>query len=116
MSGFSVNMRTLLVFLDLTDNIMYILNGVMMAVTFFIFRAVLFAWVLFFKIGWQPCVGLVTGSYWDKYPDQKNAIYSKLSVVSLIVMFFINYFWFYKICTGLMKAVSKFGKGSKTKS
>jgi hypothetical protein len=107
MSTFNVNMRVLMSLLDLTDNWVYVLNGFSMTISYFIFRIVLISWILVSKLSWQPFVGLLTGVYWDQYPNQDGVIYGKIAMFNFMLIGILNYFWFYKIFKGLIKAITK---------
>ena len=106
-STFFVNMRVLMSMLKLQDTTLYIVNGLSMTLVFFIVRVLYIIWLIAFKIGPEPILGLFTGNFWDTYPNRENVIYGKIAITSFIAMAFLNFFWFNKILKGLMKALAK---------
>lgn len=109
-----VNMRVLMSLLGMQDSILYIANGFTMTFMFFLVRVVNLSFILFVKIGYVPVVGMVTGDFWNNYPKDKLT-YGKLAIINIFLASFLNFFWFYKMFKGLLKAISKSGKKVQSK-
>ena len=101
-STFFVNLRWLLATHHLTDNIVYIVNGLMMTLSFFFYRIVLYTYMIFWVI--YP-VTIDQVNYVKEYPTKAEQYFGYFLIIAYIIMGSLQVFWFNKILQGLLKAL-----------
>ena len=112
-----VNGRQILAWHHLGDTSFYLANGIMMAWSFFWVRVVFYGYMIFGRVRhWA----FVEPNFWETYyPDTLSQILCWLSITLYFSMYLLQLFWFYKILTGLLKALGfikkKAKKGEKVK-
>ena len=111
-STFFVNARFLLAKHKLSSTTIYIVNGLLMTLSFFVVRVVYYKWILFSV---YRNMGLYDSERMKNYPENK-VMMRHACVFLYIVMYFLQLFWFYKIFSGLMKVLLGGGGSKKTKT
>uniref|UniRef100_A0A7S3CQB2 TLC domain-containing protein n=1 Tax=Strombidium rassoulzadegani TaxID=1082188 RepID=A0A7S3CQB2_9SPIT len=97
----SVNLRAIMAMHKATDNALYVLNGLMMTLSFFVFRVVYYRYMIFWKI--HDMATYRSETFWATYPAEKHAL-CLFCIVVYFIMFCLQLFWFSKIVMGLFKA------------
>ena len=64
LSTFNVNNRVLLSLLDQNNTFIYMFNGIVMTITFFLMRVVYYSWILAVK--W-PQIAMYSYQFWQNY-------------------------------------------------
>ena len=106
-----VNGRQILVWHHLEDTSIYIANGLMMTVSFFWVRVVFYGYMILGKCRhWA----FIEPNFWETYyPDTSSRVLAQVCITLYSLMYLLQLFWFYKIFTGLLKAVGCMKSGSK---
>ena len=100
-----VNGRYFLSMLDRRDGLLYVINGVLMAVSFFLLRIVFMGWLLFRNIIYLNAAFLAL-----------PASTVTVVVVGVGVGYPMQWLWFSKICSGLLKVLKSASKAPKMDS
>lgn len=90
-----VNLRWMLAELKMTSSKLYYLNGILMVLSFFLSRIILFPF--------QTYIVMMRIS--DVYRNNHTIAYAALS--GLTIAGFLNHYWFYLMMKGLMKMFKK---------
>ena len=81
-STFNVNIRQLLVFHELTSSTLYLVNGLMMTLVFFLVRIVFYTWIITYKFYYA---GAYSRSFWETYdPEKRNWLIASVVVYDLM--------------------------------
>lgn len=108
-----VNGRQLLAWHHFQDSIIYIVNGLLMTVAFFWVRVVFYGYMIFGRIRhwhfFEP------NFYETSYPDSFTRMLVYFCITLYSMMYGLQLFWFYKILTGLLKALGLMKSSSKSK-
>ena len=100
-----VNLRAILAQHKMTNTKLYSINGIMMALMFFLFRMCFYYYMIFIVI--EKFVFYRSDVFWDTYPKHQYwACY--VCMVLYMIMYLLNVYWFSKIFAGLMKAFGVF--------
>ena len=101
-STLNVNLRWVLAFHKLTSSALYQINGLLMTVSFFVFRVCFYYFMVFSQM--QIYTLYRSYSFWSLYEDDKHK-WCYLAMVLYCSMYILNMFWFSKMVMGLLKAL-----------
>lgn len=87
---------------ELTSSPLYVLNGLVMTINFFIFRIVfqykiIFTYMRYFMI-------YRADEFWNLYPQEYHN-YMKFGLCAYCALYALNIYWFTKMIAGLLKAI-----------
>ena len=91
-----VNIRSILYDLKETSGTIYIINGLMMTISFFLCRCIFQAWFVYVKL--LPAV---------YSPNKIASNFELFSFYSYLVLVVLNFYWFSKMLTGCIKVLKK---------
>ena len=97
-----VNLRFVLFEHDMREGVLYIINGVFMAISFFVFRICWFNYALF-----SVCMDLMVYN-WDTftrelYPTQVKKVLAIIAIIVYVLFYGLNLYWFSRIILGFAK-------------
>ena len=101
-----VSMRALLSFHKKTSTTLYLVNGLLMTVMFFFCRVLFQPWITIWYL-W-PAVFDRPENLQDMYTATR--VYCYFSILLYFALCLLNFFWFYKMATGLLKFMNKKSK------
>lgn len=103
-STFFVNMRLVMLVHKLEGELIYILNGIMMGLAFFVFRIVWYHIII-----WTYVDDTIFKRYYTLwpvlYPTPIMDFFGNMCIVLYFMLFLLQLFWFSKIFAGILKAV-----------
>lgn len=99
-----VSLRALLSMHKKTSGTLYIVNGLLMTFSFLIIRVIFQTWLVSLKLA--PAV-FNRGFEMMAECDPLTRYFCNFSLVMYMSLVFLNYFWFYKMFTGLLKFFTK---------
>jgi hypothetical protein len=103
-STFFIDVRIIMVYHKMEGKLIYILNGVLMCVSFFIFRIVyyhiaIFEYLVYFCL-------YRTEAFWTlQYPCPFKQKLAQFSIFMYVLMYGLQLLWFTKIAAGLLDAI-----------
>ena len=101
-SSIFVSLRAILSFQGQSSGSLYLINGLLMTLTFFVFRVVYQTWM----VGFRMVPSLVErGSEMLAGSSNVEIGFCVAGCSMYIALVFLNYYWFYKIFTGLLKFI-----------
>ena len=99
-----VNVRYILLYMKLDQGVLYKLNGVLIAVSFFVFRVCFFHWVIFELF--MKHFFFNGNMFWNDQQLSKTQEKVAVFAVSLYVLFYyLQLYWFCRIVGGLLKVL-----------
>ena len=101
-SSIFVSLRAILSFQGQSSGNLYLVNGLLMTLTFFVFRVVYQTWMVGFRM--VPSL-IERGSEMLAGSSNVEIGFCVAGCSMYIALVFLNYFWFYKIFTGLLKFI-----------
>lgn len=97
-----VNLRALMSIHKTTGNLVYVVNGLLMTVVFYVVRVFFYNYMIFWKI--HDFCFYRHLHFWSTYPEHFH-FWAKLAIVMYFLMYCLQLFWFSKILFGLLKAL-----------
>jgi hypothetical protein len=82
----------------------YIFNGILMGISFFIFR-VLFYHVVIWTYVYDNVILRSTTLWPIMYPTPMMDFFGKVAIILYLNLFLLQLFWFSKIFAGILKAI-----------
>ena len=101
-STFFVNFGQILAWHEKTESNAYLVNGISMLVSFFIFRVLFYTYMIFWGV--IPFDFVDSEANWKLYPQSQHYFIFFLQFCYLC-MYFLNLYWFWLILSGVLKAV-----------
>jgi len=101
-STFFVNMRAIMAYHKMQSHPLYIANGLLMTIAFFVFRICYYYFMVFSHI--QIYTLYRSYSFWSLYPEDMHK-WCYLAMALYFSMYILNMFWFSKIVMGSLKAL-----------
>ena len=99
-----VNLRQILCLHKQEGKPFYVFNGIMMGISFYVFRIVFYHYVIW-GYALEFTVYRAEG-FWDVlYPEPFMSFIAKVSIVLYFMLFLLQLFWFSKIFAGILKAI-----------
>lgn len=105
-----VSMRALLAYHGKSSSKLYLVNGLLMTIVFFLCRNVFQTWLVLCRL--IPSIFQRSEMFDDVYIATIICCYISCTLYMCLVC--LNFFWFYKMITGLLKFIAKDKKGQKT--
>lgn len=103
-STFFVDLRHLMVYHKMEGTFVYIANGALMCLSFFVFRIVYYHIVIFEYLV-HYCL-YRTEAFWAlQFPDPFKCKLAQFSIVMYVLMYGLQLLWFTKIASGLLEAL-----------
>ncbi len=99
-----VSLRALLSMHKKTSGNLYIVNGLLMTFSFLVVRVIFQTWLVLLRLA--PAVFYRQLEMMSECYQITHYI-SNFSLVMYLALVFLNFFWFYKMFTGLMKFFTK---------
>jgi len=96
------NGRALLAYHKKQDSVVYLLNGLMMLVSFFVVRVCYYYYMIFNQM--QIYCMYRSNSFWHLYPAEHHK-WCYLAMFLYFSMYILQLFWFSKILDGFLKAI-----------
>lgn len=103
-----LNLRYFLLFSGLQDSTLYLVNGLVLIASFFVFRVVTIAVLVAHALYSWWDLAFVQGFYW-KRPPSTRALFAGLTLL-LLVHFVLNLVWFWKLIAHGRRAISRHSK------
>jgi hypothetical protein len=99
-----VSLRAILSMHKKTDGTLYLINGLLMTLSFFVFRCVFQSWLVLCRLA--PSVVYRSGESMLEVDDTTMLI-CYLSLLMYMALVGLNFFWFNKMLQGLLKFFKK---------